>query len=195
MLLTSSQVSVLLSSVIVVACTTALFLSGYVIQQRTLRDLRTAINPNREPRPSPKIYYYETGEDDGVGGGGGGQNSGSSTKFYKLQDGPAVQVPIPAPNKDGEDGFVVVRRSVPAEDEVVVDGAVDEEVGEDVEAVGMPDESAAKPVTSTQNEGEKEESVEEEKPISRAERRRRIKAEIQRLSQGESPVYYQRRLW
>lgn len=34
-----------------------------------------------------------------------------------------------------------------------------------------------------------------EKPISRAERRRLIKQEIQRLSQGETPVYYQRRLW
>lgn len=35
----------------------------------------------------------------------------------------------------------------------------------------------------------------EEKPISRAERRRLIKEEIQRLSQGETPIYYQRRLW
>lgn len=34
-----------------------------------------------------------------------------------------------------------------------------------------------------------------QKPISRAERRRLIKEEIARLSQGEQPVYYQRRLW
>lgn len=34
-----------------------------------------------------------------------------------------------------------------------------------------------------------------QKPISRAERRRLIKEEISRLSQGEQPVYYQRRLW
>ena len=34
-----------------------------------------------------------------------------------------------------------------------------------------------------------------ERPISRAERRRRIKAEIQRLAQGDTPIYYQRRLW
>jgi hypothetical protein len=32
-------------------------------------------------------------------------------------------------------------------------------------------------------------------PLTRAERRKRIKAEIQRLSQGDAPVYYQRRLW
>lgn len=36
---------------------------------------------------------------------------------------------------------------------------------------------------------------EKQKPISRAERRRLIKEEIRRLSQGEQPVYYQRRLW
>lgn len=34
-----------------------------------------------------------------------------------------------------------------------------------------------------------------QKPISRAERRRLIKEEIQRLAQGDQPVYYQRRLW
>lgn len=33
------------------------------------------------------------------------------------------------------------------------------------------------------------------KPISRAERRKLIKEEIQRLSHGEQPLYYQRRLW
>jgi hypothetical protein len=35
----------------------------------------------------------------------------------------------------------------------------------------------------------------EEQPLSRAERRKRIKEEIMELSQGETPVYYQRRLW
>lgn len=32
-------------------------------------------------------------------------------------------------------------------------------------------------------------------PVTRAERRRLIKQEIQRLSQANEPVYYQRRLW
>ncbi|ORY67634.1 uncharacterized protein BCR38DRAFT_338034 [Pseudomassariella vexata] len=54
MLLTSSQVSIAISSGIIITFTIALFLSGYVIQQRTLRDLRRAIRP--DPRPSPKIY-------------------------------------------------------------------------------------------------------------------------------------------
>jgi len=34
-----------------------------------------------------------------------------------------------------------------------------------------------------------------QKPMSRAERRRRIKEEIMKLSQGEERGYYQRRLW
>lgn len=34
-----------------------------------------------------------------------------------------------------------------------------------------------------------------QKPISRAERRRRIKEEIAKLSQGQERGYYQRRLW
>lgn len=33
------------------------------------------------------------------------------------------------------------------------------------------------------------------KPMSRAERRRKIKEDIQKLSQGDTPIYYQRRLW
>ncbi|RDA95339.1 hypothetical protein CP533_3469 [Ophiocordyceps camponoti-saundersi (nom. inval.)] len=45
-LLTSSEVSVLATLSTVVLCTLALFLSGYVIQQRTLRDLRAAIRPH-----------------------------------------------------------------------------------------------------------------------------------------------------
>lgn len=36
---------------------------------------------------------------------------------------------------------------------------------------------------------------ETQKPVSRAERRRLIKEEIARLSAGNQPVYYQRRLW
>ncbi|KAA8567740.1 hypothetical protein EYC84_008211 [Monilinia fructicola] len=45
MLLTSGQVSVAISSFIVFFFTTALFLSGYVLQQQTVRDLREAIKP------------------------------------------------------------------------------------------------------------------------------------------------------
>ena len=34
-----------------------------------------------------------------------------------------------------------------------------------------------------------------QKPVSRAERRRRIKEELRVMTEGNTPVYYQRRLW
>lgn len=44
-------------------------------------------------------------------------------------------------------------------------------------------------------EADSEELEKPEKSISRAERRRRIKEEIRKLSEGQERGYYQRRLW
>ncbi|KAJ4330008.1 hypothetical protein N0V95_010116 [Ascochyta clinopodiicola] len=52
LLLTSGQVSVILSAIIVFAFTFALFLSGYVLQQRYVHTLQAAIKP-RLPKPLP----------------------------------------------------------------------------------------------------------------------------------------------
>ncbi|KZM21276.1 transferase [Ascochyta rabiei] len=52
LLLTSGQVSVILSAMIVFAFTFALFLSGYVLQQRYVHNLQAAIKP-RLPKPLP----------------------------------------------------------------------------------------------------------------------------------------------
>ncbi|KAF2875154.1 hypothetical protein BDV95DRAFT_603920 [Massariosphaeria phaeospora] len=52
LLLTSGQVSVVLSASIVFLFTFALFLSGYVLQQRTVHSLQAAIKP-RLPKPLP----------------------------------------------------------------------------------------------------------------------------------------------
>lgn len=46
-----------------------------------------------------------------------------------------------------------------------------------------------------QASGEDAEPEKAEKPISRAERRRRIKEEIMKLAEGQERGYYQRRLW
>ncbi|KAF2107143.1 hypothetical protein BDV96DRAFT_305886 [Lophiotrema nucula] len=55
MLLTSGQVSVVLSSGIVFVFTIVLFLSGYVLQQRTVHSLQAAIKPRLpKPLPAPK---------------------------------------------------------------------------------------------------------------------------------------------
>ncbi|KAI6369960.1 hypothetical protein MCOR25_004307 [Pyricularia grisea] len=163
MLITSSQASVALTAMIVVACTLALFLSGYAIQQRTLRDLRAAIKP--PPRPSPQVYIqqsagwqaaaakgeYDNDEFEGSSSGGG---DGDSSIVTDNNDEPVVEVEV----KDSRSSMLSM-----------FGGAK----GDKLAATG----AAA------------------QKPLSRVERRRKIKEDIKKLSQGESPVYYQRRLW
>ncbi|KAK6072707.1 hypothetical protein SCUP234_02895 [Seiridium cupressi] len=171
-LLTSSQVSVAISSVIVVLFTTALFLSGYVIQQRTLRDLRKAIRP--DPRPSPRIYLPD-------------RFKKSTTE---LEDGTVIDIDEQeAPSGDAmqqkKGDFVIeIRPSVPEE---VVQKPLAAEKKE--EGKGSKETAAESAKEDARQQGN------EEQPMSRAERRRRIKEEIMELSQGETPVYYQRRLW
>lgn len=70
------------------------------------------------------------------------------------------------------------------------------------EGGGSPDDAGPPPVApwEVRAEGVRPGEVENpddesKKPVSRAERRRLIKEEILRLSHGEQPVYYQRRLW
>ncbi|KAH6651852.1 hypothetical protein BKA67DRAFT_339895 [Truncatella angustata] len=172
-LLTPSQVSVAISSVIVVLFTSALFLSGYVIQQRTLRDLRKAIRP--DPRPSPKIYLPDRFKQ-------------STTE---LPDGTVVDISDedlssgnPAQNKKGD--FVIeIRPTIPEDDaqQQVITGIRQKQEN--------PNSKEAKGNSLSREKQDKK----GEEPVSRAERRRRIKEEIRELSQGESPMYYQRRLW
>ncbi|KAF1829183.1 hypothetical protein BDW02DRAFT_510557 [Decorospora gaudefroyi] len=61
LLLTSSQVSVILSAAIVFLFTLALFLSGYVLQQRYVHSLQAAIKPRLpKPLPPPKVIAPPT---------------------------------------------------------------------------------------------------------------------------------------
>src|ERR1700753_1747504 len=46
MLLTSSQVSIALSSTVVIICAFAVFLAGYVVQQHTVENLHAALRPH-----------------------------------------------------------------------------------------------------------------------------------------------------
>lgn len=218
-LLTSSQVSVLVTSLvgmphssasthaepadantqpqIVISCTVALFLSGYVIQQRTLRDLRSAIKP-RQPRPrpqsSPQFYLPE--------------------KFRKtrtLEDGTIVDV------EDGNEieAVAVEVQTVP-ENEPVVEVAhseaepemqleresvhptqrVDKDHSEASSAQIAMMEALQSQVSQKSWAVEHPDPLVKSKvPVSRAERRKLIKDEIHRLSTGDQKVYYQRRLW
>lgn len=54
-LLTSSAVSVAISGFIICAFTFLLFLSGYVLQQRTVRSLQEALRQPPEPKPIPSL--------------------------------------------------------------------------------------------------------------------------------------------
>ena len=59
MLLTQSHVSVITSSVVVIIFTFLLFLSGYVLQQQTVKGLQSAIKP-RFPQPPPSLNTKQT---------------------------------------------------------------------------------------------------------------------------------------
>ncbi|KAK2052911.1 hypothetical protein LY76DRAFT_304776 [Colletotrichum caudatum] len=153
-LLTSSQVSVLLSSAIVVSCTAALFLSGYVIQQRTLGQLRQAIKP--DSRPSPKASYYVPEHLKAAGWTSGMWQKMTSSSSEKEEKGGGV-------SKEDLENM--------------------DERERNIEGWKVKDQKNPDPEASNQ------------KPISRAERRRLIKEELRRLAEGEEKVYYQRRLW
>ncbi|RYP44102.1 hypothetical protein DL768_009406 [Monosporascus sp. mg162] len=178
MLLTPSQVSVVISSCIVVLFTGALFLSGYVVQQKTLNKLRAAVSQQMAPRPSPKINFYLPDR--------------FQQSTTELEDGSVVDVaPDPDPDLDkidvddvlkGDKGGVIVE----------VRPTTMREHAEEEKGEGGEGDEGQKPGHAAGYDNAVEE---EQKPLSRAERRRRIKEEIQRLSQGDEPVYYQRRLW
>lgn len=172
--MTASQVNFLVSTAIIVIFTAALFFSGFVIQQRTLRDLRKAIKP--EAPPSPKIYLPD--------------------RFKKttteLDDGRIIE--IDDNNDDARNGrqqkhenvVIEVRPSVPqADEQKPLVRSANQKASKQWEKMGSEQPGEAK----------QEKKDDDEEPISRAERRRRIKQEILELSQGEAPVYYQRRLW
>lgn len=183
MLLTSGQVSVAVSSGVVILFTALLFFSGYVIQQRTLRDLRIAIKPS--PRPSPKIFLPD-------------RFQRSTTE---LEDGTIVAV------EDDYDRRTRNRRPAVVEVRPTVSEEGDDNASADEEDEGrrqqQQDVLDAKDEAPTRTEAQRQPETPQDggvaqkpqKPMSRAERRRRIKEEIQKLAQGEERGYYQRRLW
>ncbi|KAE9966980.1 hypothetical protein BLS_006645 [Venturia inaequalis] len=83
MLLTSSQVQVVLSSGIVFIFTFLLFLSGYVVQQRSVAQLQTAIRPRA---PSPRHHPPPTTENIQTN-----PTSRLSRPFGKLRDRAKLQ--------------------------------------------------------------------------------------------------------
>ncbi|KAK5632303.1 hypothetical protein RRF57_008017 [Xylaria bambusicola] len=163
-------------SPLVLLCTSALFISGCLIQQRTLHDLRSAIKPAVVTRPKPKVWDIDALR--------------RTKTTVRLEDGTLVEIqsrPDPELARDPSTGpeAIEVRPTEPETIELerksmARDDAADGEGGDD-SALNV------KPAWDGVQEGGE--------PLTRAERRRRIKAEIQRLSRGDTPVFYQRRLW
>ncbi|KAL6866769.1 hypothetical protein J3F83DRAFT_741064 [Trichoderma novae-zelandiae] len=204
-LLTSSQVSMLATATMILLCTSALFLSGYAIQQRTLRELRAAIRP----RESPKAHLPE-------------EFRGALTE---LEESRLLVVETEAQRWSREARGLVPPQSHVADAEIQVEETPvevepkaepepeperkqqEEEEEEEEHKAAVPDgeptkEQLAMLRTIQKSVADKSWSVENpdplsknKAPISRAERRKLIKEEIQRLAQSDKPVYYQRRLW
>jgi hypothetical protein len=179
----------ILTTTLVFLCTAALFLSGYVLQQRTLRDLRAAIKPS--PRPSPKLFLPDRFKQ-------------STTE---LADGTII-VLDDGDGGTGEGGEAVVEVKPTLADETPGSGhSTEKQQQTDIEADADGPPSTQQPTKTAKKQSktskkkakgspvEEDESGQPQKPMSRAERRRRIKEEIMRLSQGEERGYYQRRLW
>ncbi|KAM7212614.1 hypothetical protein V8F06_011991 [Rhypophila decipiens] len=244
MLLTSSQVSIALSSSIVLIFTTALFLSGYAIQQRTLRDLRAAIRA--PPQPEPKIFLpdrFKTSTTELPDGtiievnddGSAPTGSRSSNNQKPLRGGRArKQRQRQGQQQRGKNEEIVIeiKPTLPLP-EGKAGGANAKKP--DQRAVKQGREKHRAPSSSTNKSGEKKQPQQngkqqqkqvgvkgqgggkekkdrkekvllpgpdavphpenEGKLVSRAERRRLIKEELQRLSRGSERVYWQRRLW
>ncbi|KAL2062359.1 hypothetical protein VTL71DRAFT_6625 [Oculimacula yallundae] len=196
-LLTSAQVSVAISSTIVFLFTTALFLSGYVLQQQTVRDLRAAIKPQlQRPKGAPDSWTATQFNEDGY-----------------LVD--MVQIETQHTKDDSREQVVEVSSS----ESIGTDGEGNENVGSERESDDMVGatrwQKAArkkkleveamqgqKPILDDSSElprkkakGKPAKSKVEKKPMSRAERRRKIKEQIVAEGQGETFKGYRRRMW
>ncbi|KAK4230913.1 hypothetical protein QBC38DRAFT_467275 [Podospora fimiseda] len=187
MLLTSGQVSVALSSAIVFFFTLALFLSGYAIQQRTLREIRAAIKA--PPKPSPKIFLPDRFKQ-------------STTE---LEDGTIIIVDDPDYQPSRPPKEVVVEITPTEEEEKETDKEENDSEETPQQKNTVAQESSPKgrlsswwPSAFKKNNGGKDDGTtkDSQKPMSRAERRKRIREEIMKLAQGGGETgVYQRRLY
>jgi hypothetical protein len=226
LLLTPSQVSILVTTVIgkgpdldvcsqrvpttdkpapVLLFTTALFLSGYVIQQRTVRQLRMSIR--QPPRPSPKIYLPDRFQ----------------TSTTELEDGTVIVLDSEAERESREQREAMALKVTPTvrEEASPVEHVIAEAPEQEADKTQVPADKGSLEVESHELEStestsddeeldERERNLQQQKernqkhpdpdaddqrPITRAERRRLIKEELFKLSHDDQPVYYQRRLW
>lgn len=199
MLLTSAQVSFAISSVIgiysritmsyitnltflaVFFFTSALFLSGYVLQQQTVRDLRAAIKPQLVRLPSgPDFFPAPKLRDDGFL---------VDTVVIEGEKREAIENGNVQGNQEEDDMIGATRWQKAARRKKFTEAAVlndQKPLLEDQDT--QMDEEIIKSTSKTA-------TTEEEKPLSRAARRKQIKDQILADGNGESFKGYRRRMW
>ena len=146
-------------------------MAGCAIQHRTLRELRIGI---KTPRPSPRTYVPD-------------RFMQSTTE---LEDGTVVVV---------EDAYHAERRAAQKRLERRALPVVDSLAGGagvvvPTEAEGLTARETNERAQLAKNLAHPDPSAEDQRPVSRAERRRLIREELRRLSHVEGPAY-QRRAW
>ncbi|CAK7225251.1 hypothetical protein SCUCBS95973_005800 [Sporothrix curviconia] len=199
MLLTSSQVSVAVSASIVVLCTFALFISGYVLQQRTLRQLRESI---RMPKPEPpKIFLPDR----------------FNKMTTELADGTIVTIDTDGEEENASGHGIITADNAPSKSQAspLVGGRKDKDRQEAADLVvevrsSQPGAEDNTTTTNNNNNNKQPKATQKEagntgvlsaapekkqKPVSKAERRRLIKEELMKMAANDKPVYYQRRLY
>ncbi|KAJ4135854.1 hypothetical protein NW768_003456 [Fusarium equiseti] len=173
LLLSSGQVQVIASCFVVVTCTFALFISGYIIQQRTLNQLRTAIKPRVDTRTSPRVYLPEKFQ----------------VRTKELEDGRVIDIDTEADIEVRRQRLLVeVKESKPNVDVEGNDALV-----RNLEIIKQLQAKVVDKMSTP--EGHVEAPVANHKPVSKAKRRKMIKQELQKSAQAEDGLYYQRRMW
>ncbi|KAG9231836.1 hypothetical protein BJ875DRAFT_545069 [Amylocarpus encephaloides] len=206
-LLTSSQVSVAISSAIVVSFTSALFLSGYVLQQATLRDLRAAIKPQMvRPLPELQINLQSQYQNDNleqrtiadatsveIEKSSDNQDEGSTANTVETR----IQSTIPDKSEGGSEGgeyddmigATRWQKEKKRKERLLAEQQKQQRKMNDVEG------QKRNPVDEAAREAKNAGTKLEEKPMSRAERRKKIKEEILADGEGEEVQGYRRRMW
>ncbi|ESZ89460.1 hypothetical protein SBOR_10157 [Sclerotinia borealis F-4128] len=201
MLLTSGQISVAISSFIIFIFTTALFLSGYILQQQTVRDLREAIKPQFQARlvglelPDNLNMYADADrsrrkEKTGV-------HLLKKLEMDEVQE-VAVKAGIGREIVTSEEEIdrvreKIIRKTRSGRDETwseiggrVLEAQQEREDGEKEDDELMIDMASVR--------REERENTIPEKPPSRAERRRKIKEDLVTSGEGETFTGYRRRV-
>ena len=165
----------------VLSCTVALFLSGYAIQQRTLNQLRASIRP-RERRAPPQTYLPERFR---------------TTKV--LDDGTIVQIESEVERERREQREALEASESRRQKEQMIEVTTTNTHGENPavssEKLAMVEALMAQAAQKSWAVEHPDPLVKSKVPITRAERRRLIKEEMQKLARSDEPLYYQRRLW